>query len=118
MTRVLVTGGRHYEDEQRVILELAKFVARYGETLIVIHGDCPTGADHFANTFCETFKVPMLKWPAKWDQFGKSAGYRRNAHMLKYGQPTHGLVFPGGEGTAHMRKLMEDDGNIDVCVIP
>jgi hypothetical protein len=45
----------------------------------------------------------LIKCPANWNRFGKSAGYRRNAIMASLA--THAILFPGGRGTEHMRRL-------------
>jgi hypothetical protein len=47
---------------------------------------------------------------AAWQQLGKSAGHIRNGWMLKYGAPDLCLSFPGGAGTANMRKQAADAG--------
>lgn len=57
----------------------------------------------------------VLQEPA-WERFGKGAGPIRNIWMIKYCNPTYGLVFPGGRGTKNMRDKLADSG-IEVQVI-
>lgn len=55
--------------------------------LIVVHGDCPTGADVLADRWARRREpdVTVEPHPADWKIYGKAAGPRRNAHMVKLG---------------------------------
>jgi hypothetical protein len=48
--------------------------------------------------------------PANWDEFGKSAGYIRNAEMAKYADAC--VIFWDGisKGTKHMINLANKEG--------
>ena len=103
--RVLVTGGRDYPDRQAVFLRLAtcrQEAVRNGLKLIVIHGDCPTGADHWAALWCRREDIDERRYRAQWNLYGRSAGPRRNQRMLDEEQPDLVLAFPGGRGTADL----------------
>jgi hypothetical protein len=103
--RVLVTGGRGYPDSQAVFLRLASCrqeAERNGLKLTVIHGDCPTGADHWADLWCRREGVDPRRYPAPWKLQGRSAGPRRNQRMLDAEQPDLVLAFPGNRGTADL----------------
>ena len=47
---------------------------------------------------------------ADWKKYGKSAGCRRNALMLRDGCPDFVVAFPGGRGTADMVKKAKAAG--------
>jgi len=103
--RVLVTGGRAYLDRDAVFARLAtcREEARHtGLKFIVIHGACPTGADHWAALWCRREGIEERPFPAQWDLHGRSAGPRRNQQMLAEGQPDLVLAFPGRRGTADL----------------
>lgn len=98
--RVLVTGSRHWGFRDAVWERLAFVLAEElpdGGTLTVVHGDCPTGADHFAHTWCELPSGDEViieeRHPADWDRYGKAAGFRRNAEMVALGADLV-LAFP------------------------
>jgi hypothetical protein len=106
--RVLVTGGRLYLGEELLCTALDYLLALKGK-LIVIHGDCPTGADRFARDWSrrKEGKVFECRCPADWaDPFlmatrmAKLAGHARNELMLVEFKPDLVLAFPGGTGTA------------------
>jgi hypothetical protein len=69
----------------------------------IIHGDCPTGADHWARVYCEITGTPQERYPAKWTTQGDMAGFTRNTEMANLDPPADlCLAFPGGPGTADM----------------
>ena len=101
--RVLVTGGRAYPDGEAAFARLAacrEEADQWGLKLIVIHGACPTGADHWAEVWCRREGVEARRFPAQWNILGRSAGPRRNQRMVTEGQPDLVLASPGSRGTA------------------
>lgn len=101
--RVLVCGGRSYED-WKVISETLKAV---GPT-VLIQGGAP-GADRLAQKWAEHNGVPVVTYPANW-QAGKKGGPMRNAFMLADSRPDKVVAFPGGAGTADMIRRAEAAG--------
>ena len=95
--KVLVTGGRDYTDQKHVWGVLKELADTVGiDTLI--HGDCPTGADHLADQWAIKRIIPVIRCPADWDTYGKSAGPRRNQLMVEL-KPDLIISFPGNRGT-------------------
>jgi len=98
--RVLVCGGRGYEDWAAVEVVLRIFDPRY---TTLIHGACPTGADHIAESVAHALHWQrLIPYYADWDKYGRAAGPIRNKRMLVEGKPDVVIVFPGGNGTANM----------------
>lgn len=109
--RILVCGGRNYENKDDVYLALDEIVPRtetdgYGNWLpmgvTIIHGGCPTGADRFADDYAVVNWTGLEIYPADWKSHGRSAGPIRNQRMIDEGNPDIVLAFPGGRGTADM----------------
>ena len=48
MFRLLVTGSRDWSDAQAIVRELEVVNAHEGEQVVLISGNCPTGADKIA----------------------------------------------------------------------
>jgi len=94
--RVLVCGGRDYDDRARVFAELDALQP----IRMVIHGNA-RGADTLAGIWCRHRSVQEVACPAQWSKFGKRAGPMRNEAMLGH-SPDLVLAFPGGTGTADM----------------
>lgn len=82
MTRVIVFGSRTWENVGIMQAVLAALPKR---GLLIVHGDCPTGADHLAQLWAEANGIPTERHPADWTKYGKRAGPLRNAEMAQAG---------------------------------
>jgi hypothetical protein len=111
MTRVLVCGGRDFVDRDMLFRTLDTETPRtepdaYGNDMplnvTIIHGDCPTGADLFADDWAAVNWCSVEGYPADWQMHGRAAGPIRNQRMLDEGKPDLVIAFPGGRGTADM----------------
>ncbi len=98
--RVLVCGGRDYDDREQMfrILDVAH-AANPIECLI--HG-AARGADTLAADWALERDVHCNAYPADWERNGKAAGPIRNRKMLEEGKPHMVIAFPGGKGTSNM----------------
>lgn len=104
--RLLVSGSRDGYDPNKFALEMGIEVGHLTRVfldkprLVLIHGNAK-GVDQQAQDLASYFDE-VIRFDASWDEYGVSAGPRRNEKMLKEGKPTHGLIFPGGRGTSDM----------------
>ncbi|MFL7901590.1 DUF2493 domain-containing protein [Azospirillum argentinense] len=119
--RVLVCGGRDYQDHKAVFAALDRI---HGEREIgvVIHGACIqrgmlSGADRWAEAWAQAREVPYWGFPAPWNAEGNRAGPIRNARMLEKGKPHVVVGFPGGRGTNGMLRLAREAG-VEVIEAP
>lgn len=108
--KVLVCGGRDYQDYESVRTELNKI----RDVTEIIHGGA-RGADTLGGRWAEENNIPVHRVDALWERYGKSAGYRRNVEMLEY-NPDVVLAFPGSKGTAMMIELAKKAGVEVICV--
>lgn len=99
--RVLVCGGRNYDDLGAVWGQLDAWHALQGPIAVVIHGGA-RGADMLGEKWAISNNVRHMSFKPDWDQFGPAAGPIRNKRMLDEGKPDLVLAFPGGRGTADM----------------
>jgi hypothetical protein len=105
--RVLVCGGRDYNDLPALNAELDAIHAEFNITEL-IHG-AARGADSLAASWAKSRGIPTRAFPADWNRHGKAAGFRRNEAMLRE-MPDAVIAFPGGKGTAHMVMLAANAG--------
>lgn len=99
--KVLVCGGRDFNDAARVHFVLDHYHAEATGFTLVIHG-AARGADSLAGQWAILRDVAQRAFPADWNRHGRSAGHKRNAQMLVEGKPDLVIAFPGGRGTADM----------------
>lgn len=106
--RVLVCGGRDFDDHMLLVKTLLEYQTEKPITCI-IHGNA-RGADTLADRFADLTGIPKEVYPADWDKYNKAAGPIRNAQMITEGKPDLVIAFPGGKGTANMIKQAKDAG--------
>ena len=69
-----------------------------------------------AGRYARENDIPCRDFPAEWQRYGRSAGYRRNQRMLDERKPDLVVAFPGGRGTENMVKISRQQG-FDVNII-
>lgn len=84
--RILVTGSRDWDDEGTIRLALAQITMLHGHEHVVVHGGA-RGADTIAGAVADAWTGGMTTetHPADWNQYGKRAGFVRNAEMVNAG---------------------------------
>ena len=112
---LLIAGSRTYNDYDEFCkvtdLMLSKIKKSYN--IEIIQGGA-NGADKFAEIYANNHGYTCTLFKADWDNYGKSAGYRRNSEMHNYiKQFEHRgcLCFWDGfsKGTQHNFKLANDN---------
>jgi predicted Rossmann-fold nucleotide-binding protein len=101
--RVLVCGGRAFDDRDAVFRTLDEINAADRITLL-INGGAP-GADDLSSRWARTRSVAVHIEPADWKKHGRAAGPIRNRRMLDEQRPDLVVAFPGGAGTNNMIAL-------------
>lgn len=127
--RILVTGGRDFEDYDRLSQCLDGVIQTKGychegrifrEMVTIVHGAQPTGADALAHRYAQERLLQVLPFPAAWEDFTTPpvlvrrrrngtkfnilAGKTRNQRMLDESEPQIVVICPGGNGTADCTK--------------
>lgn len=110
MRRLLVCGGRDYNDEQTMYLTLINFLP----IGVLIEGEA-RGADSMARRWAEDHSITVEQYPADWKQFGRAAGPIRNQQMIDEGKPTEAVAFYDrprleSKGTADMVRRLKKAG--------
>ena len=93
--KLLIAGSRNFNDYQ-LLKKLIK-----PENIECIISGCARGADTLAIKYAEEFNIPIEKYPADWNKYGRSAGYIRNKVMVD--KATAVICFWDGQskGTQH-----------------
>lgn len=103
--RVLVCGSRSFNDEKLLKETLDQF-----DIHELIQGEAK-GADTLALLYGLKRMVPVKRFPADWNKYGKRAGYIRNRQMLDEGKPDLVVAFWDGKspGTQMMINLAQSE---------
>jgi hypothetical protein len=100
--RVIVAGGRDFNDYELLKSTLDEFFCRLDDVDIQIVCGEAKGADTLGKRYAQEHNIPVVSFPAQWDRYGKSAGYKRNVEMAGYANML--VAFWDGEskGTKNM----------------
>jgi len=49
----------------------------------IVSGGCPKGGDRFAELLATKHNITIKIYPAEWNKYGKSAGYKRNTYIAQ-----------------------------------
>lgn len=115
---VCIAGSRDFTDYQKLVNDCAGILNGKGlepEDVTVISGGA-RGVDQMGEAFANQNECGLKRFPAQWDTFGKSAGYRRNVVMADVSDLV--IIFWDGvsRGTKHMIDICEARG-IETIVI-
>jgi hypothetical protein len=109
--RVIVAGGRDFDDYQFMCARLDHFFSQLDKSkLVLINGDGPgdPGADQLAKRYARERNIPVKLFPPDWKGLGRAAGPIRNEQMITEGKAQALVAFnTGGRGTQNMIKLAE-----------
>ena len=82
--RVIIAGSRDFSDYEYLSETLTSFIKEHPERDIVIVSGMARGADKLGERFAIENNFAIRRFYAKWDKYGKSAGYIRNNEMLDF----------------------------------
>lgn len=99
--RTIIAGGRDVTDY--AIVEQALCNIPWTPSVVLSGG--ARGADFLGEAWATYYGIPIERYPADWEQFGKSAGYRRNAQMAIKADALVALWDGKSKGTKHMIDL-------------
>lgn len=80
--KLMVCGSRTITDRKWVFEQIDTCVKENNFTDITIIEGEAKGVDKLAEAWASRHSIPIEKYPANWELYGKSAGYRRNVDMV------------------------------------
>jgi len=109
--KLLVSGSRTIKDNLYVYQCLNKIAEKYGMPSEIIHGDAP-GVDRLAASWGRVNHIKVTPRPAKWEIYGRKAGYVRNSQMVKECDKGVCLWDGKSKGTKHTMDLLYKAGKL------
>ena len=101
--KIIIAGGRDF-DNYKLLKEKCDFYLSKVNVECIISG-CARGADNLGERYADDRNYEIVRMPANWDKFGKSAGYHRNEEMAKIGDGLIAFWDQASRGTKHMIDL-------------
>jgi hypothetical protein len=107
--RVIIAGGRDFDDYEYACEELDYFFNLLATVPMVVSGGA-RGADRIGEKYAIDNEMKMRQFPAEWDKYGKSAGYRRNVDMANFSEALVAFWDGKSKGTKHMIDIAIEKG--------
>lgn len=107
MHKIIIAGSRDFQFCDVMDFYVQAVIKNLKEDTIEIVSGTARGADKLGEQFSAHYDYQLKRMPANWNEYGKSAGYRRNKEMAEYANVA--ILFWDGEskGTRHMIDLAE-----------
>lgn len=102
--KIIVAGGRDFNDYNFLCRQLNYLFQRIRP--VIVCGEAK-GADALGRRYAEEMGLEILSYPAQWDKYGKSAGYRRNEEMAAVADGLVAFYNGYSKGTGHMIETMK-----------
>ena len=107
MSRIVcISGSRSFRNYPK----MEDVMKNFRRAPIAIVSGCARGADVVGEYWAQQHNIPVVRFPADWSKYGKSAGAIRNKQMVEYADEF--IVFWDGEspGTKIMIDLIKASG--------
>lgn len=119
---ILICGGRHFCDYNMLKSTVLSHINSRGipyQNIEIISGHCP-GADALGEQFAKEHNATLKIFPARWKEYGRSAGPIRNKEMVDYisafeNKVVIAFVSPNSKGTRNTIALARK-ASIDVII--
>jgi hypothetical protein len=106
--RIIIAGSRAFKDYKLLVQEVDKFIEENGFRNVTIVSGTATGADQLGEYYAAKKNLPCQKFPAQWDKYGKSAGYKRNVEMADYAGACIIFRVAMSKGSTHMANIAQE----------
>lgn len=111
MFKIIVAGSRTFTDYKLLEEKLDQYLSDKDPKEIIIVSGTANGADKLGEEYALKHNLICKQFPADWNTFGKSAGYRRNEQMAIYADALVAFWDGHSRGTMHMINLMRQHGD-------
>lgn len=114
--RVIIAGSRGVEYSLEIQEKVSYYLSALDFKNTEIVSGTARGADRVGEKIAEKLGLPIKRFPADWDKYGKSAGYIRNKEMAEYG--SHLILIWDGQSKGSKNMLEESQRRgLDIRVI-
>jgi hypothetical protein len=112
--KIIVAGSRGINDFQEVIHAISLTGLRDDDISHIVSGTA-RGVDRMGEQWAHMRDIDIIRMPANWNKYGKSAGYIRNEQMAQTADILVAVWDGESRGTSHMINLAKQYG-LDVYV--
>jgi len=107
--KVIIAGSRGCENYEH-LKECMDYWKKVHPVPTYIISGTARGADRLGERWAEEHGVDLIRMPANWDKFGRSAGYKRNEAMAEIADGLVAIWDGKSRGTMHMIEIAKRKG--------
>ena len=104
--RIIIAGSRDINSFEIVERAFLNSQPHPFDDISVIVSGCARGVDRIGEKIAEKYNIMVKRFPANWDKFGKTAGYKRNVEMAEFADGLIAVWDGSSRGTNHMIDVM------------
>lgn len=105
--KIIIAGGRTFNDYNG-LRRACDIVCREFDPIEIVSGTA-RGADQLGEKYAKDRGYGIKQFPADWDKYGNSAGYKRNKQMAGYANILIAFWDKKSKGTEHMIDIAEEN---------
>jgi len=109
--KVIIAGGRDICDQEKVFALIDKTILRWREQglpeISEIVSGTATGVDTLGEQYANEHNIPIKRFPADWETYGKGAGPIRNRQMADYADRLIVIMHEDSRGSRNMFETMQ-----------
>lgn len=107
--RVIIAGSRNFNDY--LLLERTmKIIKDKGIIIEEVLSGTARGADALGEKWAATKRIPLKRFPAEWEKYGRSAGIKRNYTMVNNAEGLVAFWDGKSKGTNHIIEHARQQG--------
>ena len=102
--KLIIAGSREYD--MLLPEDIQACVEHYNLIVTEVVSGTARGVDKCGEGWATAYHIPIARFPADWDHYGKAAGHIRNKQMAEYADAL--LIIWNGEsrGSKNMKETM------------
>ena len=106
--KVIIAGSRTFSSLDK-LTQICDHLLQNRENIEIVSGHAK-GADQLGEQFAHLKCYSLKIFPAQWNKYGKSAGFKKNAEMSEYADALIAFWDEKSKGTRHMIDLAKSMG--------
>lgn len=106
--KVIIAGGRDFTDYDLLVKKCDNILQNQSDITII--SGTAKGADSLGERYSKDKGYQCSQFPADWERFGKSAGYKRNVEMAENADALIAFWDGKSRGTKHMIDIAQSKG--------
>lgn len=114
--KLIIAGSREFDDYQ-LMLDTMRENGFTSNTVTQVVSGCAHGADKLGERWAVSQRLPVVRFHADWNTYGKRAGFIRNGEMADYADAC--IVFWNGtsKGSKHMIDIAKRKAGMRLVVV-